>query len=269
MAFMTTYSMSRRCGPIANLTTELEIRCRAGRDQGTLEWLRVEGIDLTAGMALIDLAEACHSSTDRRRTEEILWLLVAQGVIDETTAIALLVALRPALLVLTRRLVAIGMGPFDAQTMVVSTAYERMFDVFYDRSTHVARAMVGGTWDRMRSALRAEQRCALRHVRLEDVGDVSEDDPGEPTGPTELTQRLSPLLRDAVAARVVSPETACVIHATRVEGRSFESIAHQLGKGAPAVRKARQRGERALIDCGHRRRQSLGQGPGRSNQDDR
>jgi hypothetical protein len=259
MAFMTTHSLSRRNGPIANLTTELEIRCRGGRDQRTLEWLRVEGIDLAAGITIIELAEACHSSTDRRRTDQILWLLVAQGVIDETAAIALLAALRPALLVLTRRLVAIGMGPFEAQATVVSTAYERMFDVFAERSAHVARAMVGGTWDRIRSSLKSEQRCALRHVRLEEAGDVSDDTSREPT------EHLSPLLRDAVAARVVGPETACVIHATRVEGRSFDSVAHQLGKGVPAIRKVRQRGERALIDCGHRSRQSLGRGPTSAN----
>jgi hypothetical protein len=150
------------------------------------------------------------------------------------------------------------MGPFEAQATVVSTAYERMFDVFSERSAHVARAIVGGTWDRIRSSLKSEQRCALRQVCLEDAGDVSDDASREPA------EHLSPLLRDAVAARVVSSETACVIHATRVEGRSFDSVAHQLGKGVPATRKARLRGERALIDCGHRSRQD----PGSTNQVD-
>jgi hypothetical protein len=258
MAFMT-----KHFGPIANLTREVETRCRSSRDQQTLEWLRDEGIGLAVGASLLDVAEACHSGTDRRRTEETLWLLVVQGVTDETAAIALLVALRPALLVLSRRLVTIGMGLFDAQTAILSSAYERMFDVFAERSTHVARAMVRGTWDRVRSSLRAEQRCALRHVRLQDLGDIADDATGEPS------DRLSPLLQDAVAARVVSPETACVIHATRVEGRSFESVAHQLRKGVPALRKTRQRGERALVDCGHRGRQSSGQRLECRNQDER
>jgi hypothetical protein len=152
--------------------------------------------------------------------------------------------------------VGIGVEAAEAQTDVITTAYERVLALAGEPPRHTARAVVGGTWDRLRWSLEAEQRCALRRRSLREVGDPSDDDQREEPGDSKLTT----LLFDAVADGVLSAEAARVVHATRVQRRPFSALACELHKGEAAVRKTRQRAERALVDA-HRRPGASG-GPG-------
>jgi hypothetical protein len=131
----------------------------------------------------------------------------------------------------------------QADVDVIAVAYQRIVELSEDPPRHVARAVIGGTWDRIRSQLRAEQRCALRQCRLEE----SDDQPMGNDGPG-WSGRLEGVLIEAVAGGVIGAEAARVIHATRVGGRSVRSVACDLGKREPAVRKVRVRAERTLIE---------------------
>ena len=58
----------------------------------------------------------------------------------------------------------------------------------------------------------------------------------------------------------ISAEAARIIHATRVQGRSFRSLATELHKGESALRKCRQRSERALAELHRVKRRPAGPG---------
>jgi hypothetical protein len=240
--------MDDHFGPIWNLTRHLEHRCRDGKDAGTLTRLSSGDLDLLGIGSVFDLSCSCHQTKDRARADSVLRALMGLAEDDELAAMAVLVALRPALLIMARRLVTVGVEPAEAQTDVIATAYLRVLALAGEPPRHMARAIVGGTWDRLRWALESEQRCALRRCPLREIGDLSDDGQSEESGDSKLTT----VLFDAVADGVLSAEAARVVHATRVQRRPFSTLACELHKGEAAVRKTRQRAERALVDA-HRR----------------
>jgi hypothetical protein len=240
--------MDDHFGPIWNLTRHLEHLCRDGKDAATLGRLSSGGLDLAGIGSVFELASSCHRTRNRARANSVLRALVGMADDDELAAMAVLVALRPALLILARRLVAIGVEPAESQTDVVTTAYERVLALAKEPPRHTARAIVGGTWDRLRWSLEAEQRCALRRCPLREIGDPSDDGQREEPGDSQLTT----VLFNAVADGVLSAEAARVVHATRVQHRPFSSLACELHKGEAALRKTRQRAERALVDAQRR-----------------
>ena len=65
---------------------------------------------------------------------------------------------------------------------------------------------------------------------------------------TQWSGHLEEVLINAVAGGVIGAEAARIIHATRVSGHSMRSVACDLGKREPAVRKVRMRAERTLIE---------------------
>ena len=83
-----------------------------------------------------------------------------------------------------------------------------------------------------------------------------------PSDPTGEPSPIVWILTEAVSAGAISTEAASLIHATRVGGRSFRSLACELHKGEPALRKIRQRSERALVD--HHRSMGRPSAPGGS-----
>ena len=61
--------------------------------------------------------------------------------------------------------------------------------------------------------------------------------------------QLEGVLIEAVSGGVIGAEAARIIHATRVDGRSVRSVACDLGKREPAVRKVRIRAERTIVEA--------------------
>ena len=239
-------------GPIWRLTRSLEIRCRGGRSNETLAHLAAGGLDLAGADSLFVLACRCHESKDRAKADAVLGALVRLAGDDELAAMAVLVALRPALLVLSRRLIGVGIDPAVAQSDVVATAYERVLALATAPQAHVARAIISSSWDRLRWSLRAEQRCALRDVPLSFVGDVAEVAQGNNDSASGLAGGcdLRSVLTDAVAAGVISTTAAQIVFATRAQGTSFRTLACGLHKGEAALRKTRQRAESMLMAKG-------------------
>jgi len=241
--------MTNLRGPISDLGVHLAARCRSGEGQATLDHLSVAGLDLADADTLETLVELCRTTTDRDRAGRILAALVSLSAEDELAAVGALVALSPALVRLSRRLMATGVDFHQADTDVLAVAFEQIAVVRVRMSStevsvaHLARTIIGRTWDRLRTELRADQRCALRRCRLDVAGT-----PVAPPSP-EPTPGITTVLTEAVSTGAISAEAARIIHATRVERRSFRSLACELHKGEAALYKIRQRSERALIEC--------------------
>jgi hypothetical protein len=220
----------------------------------TMARLAAGGLELDGVDDLFLLVCRCHESKDRARSDAVLGALVRLAAHDELATIGVLVALRPALLVLSRRLTGVGMDPAVAQDDVVATAYERVLAVAEQPTVHVARAVISSSWDRLRWSLRAEQRCALRHLPLSEIGDGVETGAERNVSELRSGSDLSSVLTEAVAAGVISATAAQIVVATRSHGKSFEALACELHKGEAALRKTRQRAEATLI--------AKGRGPG-------
>jgi hypothetical protein len=234
--------MTYNVGPIWNMLTHLEIRCRGGDGESTMKRLAESGLDLGGASTVYDLAMACTGTTHHDQAEDILRGLIALASVDELAALGALAALFPALIRVSRRLVGCGIDPEQADSDVLATSYERVLELSDDPPRHAARAVIGATWDRVRSSLKSEQRCTLRTSRLEAASDK----------PTPWESRELPglqwVLTDAVSAGVISSEAARIIDGTRAQGRSCRSLADELNRREPTVRKVRQRAERALIE---------------------
>jgi hypothetical protein len=240
--------MDAHDGPMWRVTRSLEIRCRGGGSDETMARLADAGLELGGTDSLFVLACRCHESKDRVRADAVLGALVRLAADDELAALAVLVALRPALLLLSRRLIGAGLVPGMAQVEVVTTAYERVLALAPDPPAHVARAIISGSWDRLRWCLKAEQRCALRQVPLPGSGDLAEKASGDEVSTSGLYGNgdLASVLTDAVAAGVITATAAQVVFATRAQGRSFRALSCELHKGEAALRKTRQRAESML-----------------------
>ncbi len=91
-------SMDTHEGPIWRLTRSLEIRCRAGGSKKTLTRLATSGLAVDGCDSLFALACSCHESKDRARADAVLGALLRLAGDDELAVMAVLVALRPALL---------------------------------------------------------------------------------------------------------------------------------------------------------------------------
>jgi hypothetical protein len=248
-------------GPIWRLTRSLEIRCRGGGSNGTMVRLAAAGLELAGTESLFALACSCHESKDRVRSDAVLRALLRLVEDDELATMAILVALRPALLVLWRRLIGVGIDPAVAQGDVVATAYERVLALAPNPSAHVARAIVSSSWDRLRWSLRVEQRCALRHRPLSVVGDVAESGPEYDASESTTGEDLRAVLTEAVAAGVISATAAQIVFATRAQGTSFRTLSCELHKGEAGLRKTRQRAESILIAKGSRDGRGAGESP--------
>jgi hypothetical protein len=234
-------------GPIWRLTHSLQIRCRGGGSSETMARLADGGLQLAAGDTVYALACRCHESKDREWSDTVLGALLRSAGDDELALMAVLVALRPALLVLSRRLVGVGLDPAVAQGDVVATAYERVLALVPDPPVHVARAIISSSWDRLRWSLRAEQRCALRHLPLSVLGDVADTGPEQNASDLTAGGELTSVLTEAVATGVITATAARIVVATRAQGTSFRALSCELHKGEAALRKTRQRAESNLI----------------------
>jgi hypothetical protein len=213
--------------------------------------LAAGGLEMAGSDTLFALACSCHESKDRSRADAVLGALVRHSGDDELATMAVLVALRPALLVLSRRLIGVGIDPAMAQGDVVAMAYERVLALAPCPPVHVARAIISSSWDRLRWALKAEQRCALRHQPLSVVGDVAETGTEHSVPGSAAAGDLRSVLTEAVATGVISATAAQIVLATRAQGTSFRMLSCQLHKSEAALRKTRQRAEATLIVKGH------------------
>jgi DNA-directed RNA polymerase specialized sigma24 family protein len=188
----------------------------------------------------LELAQLCNRTDHRDVAEEIIGGLVAQTGQDEVACLTVLVALRPALIRMARRLARGGLSSSDAQSDVVVAAWQAVIAASESpASTSAARRVVAATW----STCRTESRRALRSRLSEEVLADSLDPAERNADPAD---RVSTLLVDACRQGVVSRHQAVLIHDTRVLDRSIDDVAAASGTSPAALRKQRRRIEATL-----------------------
>jgi hypothetical protein len=165
-------------------------------------------------------------------------LLRAAG--DEDAALEILAFLEPELELLARRLERLGIEPDIARAEARSVAWEVVAGHRLGPLLPTKACLSTVIWTELRRELGVRRDRVVELVPLSEEIDVAapESDPEE--------EPLAGLLDAAVAAGVLSAPQASVVAQTRIEGRRLVEVAAHLGRPYTAVRKQRQRAERAL-----------------------
>lgn len=165
--------------------------------------------------------------------------LLARAPADEDAALEVLGLLEPELAVLAGRLVRLGIEPDVAQGEALSVAWEVVAGHRLGPLLPTTACLTTVVWTELRRELRVRRDRRIELVPLTDDVDVPAPDPEPP----ELGVGL---LDAAVAAGVINQNQAVVVAQTRIDGRNLVEVAADLGRPYHAVRKDRQRAERAL-----------------------
>ena len=252
--------MSIHPTPFDQLTTHLAARARTpeGRKVFALLAQDHQAIAESAATDLFELASACHETSGTHPTgatqatsgshptgDGIVGALLAASVHYELASLAALVALRPALRRISRRLIANGQDPTEAETDTVTAAYLVTADLAGTSPPYPARALVAATWNRMRTTVRGLQADGLRLTSIPDDLDVEELG-ADPASFIDCTARVEEILGAAVSAGVVSARQAHLVYWTRVAGECLEKLSEAQGANPATLRKERSRALRAL-----------------------
>ncbi len=165
--------------------------------------------------------------------------LLARAPADEDAALEVLALLEPELGVLAGRLVRLGVEPDVAQGEALSVAWEVVAGHRLGPLLPTKACLASVVWTELRREFGVRRDRGIELVPLTDEFDVAapEVDPEEP---------WPDLLDAAVAAGVLNAHQAVVVAQTRIDGRGLAEVAADLGRPYHAVRKDRQRAEKAL-----------------------
>jgi hypothetical protein len=230
-------SMTARTDVLQQLTLELNRRSSSPTGQRALRRFGSAGIDTDHATSLEELVRHCHETTTTRdpRHRELLEGLLELAPTDSDAALCALVALRPALYWVTRRVYAAASEEDVAE--VVAFAWEAICWPA-PRNSSRARMVVLGARTRARTAERQRRTKAS----LEDLSDEAIS----PTPSADPAERDEPMLARAVQARVVSHEDAEVIALTRGVGIPIKVLARDYDVSAKTLRRRRDRAEASL-----------------------
>lgn len=200
-----------------------------------MERIRRAGIDAGATTSMADMVDQCHGvgPGGSGRAETLADGLLAVAPNDPDAAVCALVALRPALLRIARRVCG-GDPDDDELAEVVAIAWE---EICGPSGSAGASEVVRATWTRSRSVLRRQADLAAR----EDLGDArprmhepDAEDAGQAT------------LATAIAIGIVSRRDAAVIALTRLGGMTIAELAAQRGIPVSTLASQRRRAELAI-----------------------
>jgi hypothetical protein len=225
--------------PLALLDRQLA-RCSAGRAGADgLARLAASGVPTIGCHDPHALARSCHGTADPGRSETVVTTLALLAADDELAALCLLVALRPALLRMTGRLVRGGFDREEAEDRVLTAAWETIATPEATVAP-TARRLVARTWSTLRTEMRRDLRRRAVEQPVDDWGSEPADadaDPGE---------RVSVLLADARRAGALTRRQATLLYDTRVLDRPVELLSVGTGRSRAALWKEGQRAEQAL-----------------------
>jgi DNA-directed RNA polymerase specialized sigma24 family protein len=178
-------------------------------------------------------------SIERVRRAQIAEVLLPLAPVDQVAALCVVVALRPELMRMVRRLTRYLVDPWDPEADVVAAAWEVVV-AERDGDPEALRhaALVNAIWTGVRHST------GMRRGHLET--EPLEADFDRPAPPDDPLERWPGLLAAAVARGVVTPRQVVVIAQTRMEGRPLIEVAKSLGRTYDSLRMERARAEADL-----------------------
>ena len=202
-----------------------------------MDRIRRAGIDVGAVTSMAEMVAQCHDVGRKGsdRPHALADALLAAAIDDPDAAVCALVALRPALLRIARRVCG-GDPDDDELAEVVAIAWE---EICGPAGSLGASEVVRATWTRSRSVLRRQEDLSAReHLRdvwpEPAVHDPDAEDDGEAT------------LATAIADGIVSRHDASVIALTRLGGMTIAELASQRGVPVSTLTSQRRRAETAI-----------------------
>ena len=154
--------MMRAKSPLKVLTDELEARSASPAGKRAMDRIRNSGIEVGTTVTMAELVAWCHEPAPggSERIEAVVNRLLTAARSDPDAAVCALVALRPALLRIARRVCG-GEPDEDELAEVVAIAWE---EICGPSGCVGANRVVSATWTRSRSVLRRRSERAAREV---------------------------------------------------------------------------------------------------------
>jgi DNA-directed RNA polymerase specialized sigma24 family protein len=229
--------MPRTTNPLQLLTIELETRSASPGGREALERIRASGVEVGATTSMSELVAQCHQPAPESEgsSQAVVEGLLAAARSDPDAAVCVLVALRPALLRIARRVCG-GDPDEDELAEVVAIAWE---EICGDAGSRGANRVVTATWTRSRSVLRRRIDQAAREAPHSDGLEALDRT-------HDLDVEGDGTLSTAIAKGVVSTQDAALIALTRVDGVRIAELARQRGVSASTLSTRRLRAEAAI-----------------------
>ena len=202
-----------------------------------MDRIRASGVDVGTTESMAELVARCHvpAPGGSEHAEAVVDGLLTAARCDPDAAVCALVALRPALLRIARRVCG-GDPDEDELAEVVAIAWEEICGAAGPLG---ASRVVAATWTRSRSVLRRQTDRSAREAvcaeGLEPFGSTRAPD-GEGDGTLSM----------AIRQGVVSRQDAALIALTRIGGVRIAEIARQRGVPAATLSSRRRRAEAAI-----------------------
>jgi hypothetical protein len=203
--------------------------------------------DVLAGLAdPASLVERCHDR-DQADASALLAAVIRHARSDPLAARTVLQAVAPGLAAISRR--ALGfVGPGwvwasvdELDQHVVTVAYERIHALAPAPPRWPARALLDGTWQRVRWYAVRQRSDGRRRAALSEAADTP-----APVPPTPGVE-LAGVLADAVELGVLEKLDAWVVFHSRVSGIAMPVLAADVGLGCRRLWRRRERAEEQLV----------------------
>ena len=196
------------------------------------------------------MVAACHRRDDPARSAALLRAVLAQVGDGPWPARTVLQAILPGLCGLVRRARHL-VGPDrpwscfeELDQAALAIAAERIVALAPDPPPWPARAIVDGTWQRLRGAARAERRWTTHRC----LADPLPERPVEPSA--NPAEDLVGVLATAVDAGVLDPGDGWLIYASRIDAAPLATLAARTGHSERWTSRRRRAAEEVLIAAG-------------------
>jgi DNA-directed RNA polymerase specialized sigma24 family protein len=205
-----------------------------------LERFAENGLDVEAISDISSLVRQRRGPDGWARRAKCLEVLVPMCPQDEIAALCVVVALKPELSRMTRRLARGSLDPEDAESEVVAIAWQVVTAPMMVESDYwSADVLASAIWNELRRTAGLRRRGRLDVMPWPEQLDL-------PAPDVDPIERWPGLLAAAVAAGVITPRQLVVVAQSRMEQRPLTEIAAALGRPYDAVCQERWRAEKAL-----------------------
>jgi hypothetical protein len=228
------------------LQTEWEREATGAAARAALgRWSRSSGVLATMATPA-EAVRVCQGRDDPMASAAVLAAILAHAAADRWAARTVLQAVLPGLKAVSQRarpLIAQSRDWNDIDEVdqhVLALAYERIHALAAQPPPWPARAIVDGTWARVRSFLAGEHRLSRHRADLAEAADLP--------SPRQLTaaDELAGVLADAVERGVLEPVDGWVLLAYHTRSVGPDALGAEVGHNRRWVFRHRARAERVL-----------------------